>query len=160
MQLLENHIRNNFENWQKVAEKYTRSKLNGEYLLSDIVTSLLERPEIGERMCVEGYIDRYVRMVLWKRKAEHHKSRIIELTGDIAIDEPEYSPIDNELMHLHIDLVVSQLPMIDRELIRAYKLGVKPTEISEAMGVEIKETYARTEVALRKIKRRVKIIEP
>lgn len=156
MQVLENHIQKNYDNWRKCAEKYTRSKEFGQYLLSDVLVSILENKETSERMCVEGYLDAYVRKALYNRRYHHLRDKTTELTGDVVSEDNDHAAFDNEVMLMTIDLAASQLPRLDQQLIRAYKLGLKPSEIAQAVGVEPVEVYDKIEMMLRKIKRRIK----
>jgi DNA-directed RNA polymerase specialized sigma24 family protein len=157
LQCVEYHINKNYKIWQKTAKQYTRSTIHGEYLLSDVVTMMLENREVSERTCEKGFIDAFVRRMLWQRRNKYRDSRHVELNTEMCVSDEAPSALDNEVMLTFIEYATSSLPMMERELVRAYKLGVKPAEIAEAMGVEAREVHDRLRAVKQKIKRRINI---
>ncbi len=162
LQCVDFQIQKNYTNWQKTAEKYTRSKEHGEYLLSDIVLGILEKRDIAEKTCEDGFLDAYVRRMLWQRKNVHRKSQgFVELSTQIADEESDEATIfDTEIMMGCIDLATGSLPKFDRELIRAYRMGLKPQEIAEIIEVDPKEVQDKLRIVKAKLKRRIKVTEP
>lgn len=157
LQCIDYHINKNYKIWQKTAKQYTRSTIHGEYLLSDVVTMMLENPEVSERTCNNGFIDAFVRQMLWQRRNNYRDSRHVELNTEMCVSDEAPSALDKEVMLTFIEYATSSLPMMERELVRAYKLGMKPAEIAEAMGVEPMEVHDRLRAVKQKIKRRINI---
>lgn len=160
MQCVEYQIQKNYNHWRKLAIKYTGSKINGEYLLSDVLTGVLERPEINAKTCEEGFLGHYVNHILWLRRNESKKKMFDELPANLAQDDdPVTPPIDVEIMQSAIELVVQQLPPLDRELFRAYKMGMKPSELAELLDVDPDFVANGLRKLKLKIKRRIKVYD-
>lgn len=81
----------------------------------------------------------------------------MELNTEMCVSDEAPSALDNEVMLTFIEYATSSLPVMERELVRAYKLGVKPAEMAEAMGVEAREVHDRLRAVKQKIKRRINI---
>lgn len=160
MQCVESQIKKNYNEWRKLAIKYTGSKINGEYLLSDVLLGVLERPEINAKTCEDGFLGHYVNQILWLRRNEAKKRMFVDLPENIAEgDEVVMPPIDKEIMQSAIELVVQQLPPFDRELFRAYKMGLKPLELAEVLNVEPEFVHQGLRKLKVKIKRRIKVYD-
>jgi DNA-directed RNA polymerase specialized sigma24 family protein len=82
-------------------------------------------------------------------------------TGATADEESDEATIfDTEIMMGCIDLATGSLPKFDRELIRAYRMGLKTQEIAEIIEVDPKEVQDKLRIVKAKLKRLIKVTEP